>query len=94
MEPLWALALIKHRVFYVPHKFCIHAERAAIMKVKNKKILKECRIVIIRIDAQGNIIPAEPCSMCAKLLDKYKLTNINTIKENRLTKVDRLTENL
>jgi cytidine deaminase len=66
-------------VFYVPNRFSVHAERNAIMSVRNKSILKYCKIIIFRLDKSGNILPAEPCEMCSKLLQKYKITRIETI---------------
>lgn len=68
-------------MFYVPYKYGIHAEKNAIMNVKNKKILPECKIIIVRI-YNGGIVNCEPCEKCQKLLCKFnitrkKLKNIN-----------------
>jgi cytidine deaminase len=58
---------------YEPNKHSVHAERDAIMKVKNKAILNKCRIIIYKLTHSG--VPKEcgPCEMCFKLLNKYCL---------------------
>ena len=56
------------------------------MNVKNKYILPECKIVIIKI-SNGTIISAHPCEMCKKLLNKYKLNNIHTIINDKIVKI-------
>ena len=66
---------------YQPNKYSIHAEKNAIQKIKNKNILKECKIYIIRIKKSDNHILYDleqgiPCNMCNHLLNKYNLTNI------------------
>ena len=61
---------------YEQNKFSIHAEKDAIQKIKNKNILKNCKIYIIRIknDIYNlNFEEGTPCSMCNNLLQKYKL---------------------
>ncbi len=59
-------------VFYEPYKYGTHAEKNAIMNVKNKKILHKCKMIIVKI-YNGNIITCDPCPMCKKLMDKYKI---------------------
>jgi deoxycytidylate deaminase len=58
---------------YKQNKYSIHAEKDAIMKIKDKTILKDCKIYIIRINNDLNIIQGIPCDMCNKLLNKYNL---------------------
>ena len=70
------LQVIVHSVFYEPYKYSIHAEKDAIMNVKNKKILNKCKIVIVKI-SDGKIINCGPCKMCKELLCKYKITEKN-----------------
>jgi cytidine deaminase len=66
---------VEHRVFYEAKKYSVHAEKSAIMKVKNKHILKFCKIYIIKI--KNNCIEhANPCEMCSKLLTKYGLQKV------------------
>jgi deoxycytidylate deaminase len=69
------------RVFYELNKYSIHAENEAIRKIKNKSILKECKIYIGKIN-DGEITQAYPCDMCNKLLKKYgvkKICNLECI---------------
>ena len=58
---------------YEPNKHSVHAERHAIMNVKNKTILRKCSIIIFKITYSGVIKECQPCQMCQKLLDKYQL---------------------
>lgn len=60
-------------MFYEPYKYGTHAEKCAIMSVKNKNLLRYSRIYIFKI-VNNEIVPAIPCKKCEKLLDKYKVT--------------------
>jgi len=64
---------------YKHNKYSIHAEKDAIMKIKDKNILKNCKIYIIRINNNLSIINDYPCEMCYKLLNKYNLSKIESI---------------
>ncbi len=69
---------------YETYKHSIHAEKNAIMNVKDKTILSSSKIIIIRLH-DGNIVQAKPCEMCKNLLDKYKLCKIYTMVKDKLT---------
>jgi deoxycytidylate deaminase len=69
---------------YETYKHSIHAERNAIMNVKDKTILPFSKIIIVKL-CDGNIVQAKPCEMCKNLLDKYKLNKIYTIVKDKLT---------
>jgi|LauGreSBDMM110SN_4_FD.fasta_scaffold1457082_1 cytidine deaminase len=56
------------------------------MNVKNKNILKKSKIIIVKI-CDGNITNCNPCKMCKKLLSKYKINNINTLFNEKITKI-------
>lgn len=56
-----------------------HAERNAICKIKDKRILRECIFYIIRIDQMGNSWPAIPCEHCSKYLKRLGVIGIYTI---------------
>jgi cytidine deaminase len=80
---------IRHKlisVFYEAYKHSIHAERQAIMSVRNKKLLPKSKIVIVRLN-NGIIVQAKPCEICQQLLNKYKLNNICTLCENKIVKI-------
>lgn len=68
---------------YETYKHSIHAEKNAIMNVKDKTKLSSSKIVIIRL-SDGNIVQAKPCDMCKNLLDKYKLCKIYTLYEDKI----------
>lgn len=59
-------------VFYVANRFSCHAEKDAIMKVRDKNILSMCKIYIVKI-VDGKVCDAHPCEMCKKLLSKYNV---------------------
>jgi len=63
---------------YECNKYSIHAEKAAIRKVKRKSILKDCKIYIIKIKGD-TIEQGIPCPMCYNLMDKYKIKKIEII---------------
>lgn len=55
-----------------------HAEYNTIIKIKNKHILKFCKIIIIK--KSGDLLNThtlfdnhDPCEKCKKILNKYKL---------------------
>jgi len=58
-------------VFYEPYKYSTHAEKNAIISVKNKTLLKYCKIYIIKLSSD-NIEIGIPCHKCEKLLLKYR----------------------
>jgi cytidine deaminase len=66
------------RVFYESSKYSQHAEKDAIQKIRNKNILKICKIYIIKV-TNNEIEQAMPCSMCCDLLKKYKVEKIVAI---------------
>ena len=60
---------------YESNKYSIHAEKDAIQKIKNKNILKYCKIYVIRItdNIDNTIENSCSCNMCSDLIKKYKL---------------------
>jgi len=75
---VWSIVVIYIAVPYEANKYSCHAERDAIMKIKNKNILKSCKVYIGRIK-NGMLESAVPCNMCSKLLDKYGVKQISII---------------
>ena len=65
------------------NKYSIHAEKDAIMSVKNKSLLPESRIIIIKIK-NGKINVTGPCEMCQKLLNKYKISRVCTVFNDKI----------
>ena len=76
---IWRLVVQTIIVFYEANKYSCHAERDAIRKIKDKSILKKCKIYIGRYK-YGKIETAEPCHMCAKLLQKYGISKVEKLK--------------
>lgn len=63
-------------------RYSYHAERNAILSIKNHRIiLNKCKIYIIRIDKMDNIHPAIPCELCCKFLKRNGVKGIYTIYE-------------
>ena len=72
------------------HRFNnIHSELSAIKNFPYPpSLLNKCKMVNIRIMANGNLGMACPCKYCAKLLNDFSLTNIwYTNKQGELEKV-------
>lgn len=62
-------------VFYETNKYSIHAEKDAIMKIKNKNILPKCNIYVGKIK-NNKLEFAMPCEVCKNLLNKYNIKKI------------------
>lgn len=54
----------------------LHAEVSAIIKLKNKDILKDCDMYIYRETKNGDLALSRPCSVCSKLLRMMGLRNV------------------
>ena len=52
----------------MPEKEYLHAEIAAIIRAKDKKIY---RITTERYDAHGNPVPSAPCPVCLRAIKAY-----------------------
>ena len=68
-----------NRVFYTPNKYTTHAEVDCIMKMKDKRILKRCSMLIVRLDKNDNCTSCGPCKCCGKIINKYGIKKIYTI---------------
>ena len=55
----------------------IHAEVAAILKIKNKRILRDCEIFIYRERAIGGLGICKPCGTCTRILKSFGLIKIH-----------------
>lgn len=54
----------------------LHAEQHAIMQIKNKNLLHNASMIIIRINLSGNLSLARPCRMCMKSILFFHLKEI------------------
>ena len=66
----------QNRAFYVLNKYTWHAEQTCIQRCKNKKILKHCTLILIKLNNQGICIPGKPCDMCDHIINKYKIKKV------------------
>ena len=64
---------------YQQYKYSIHAEQSCINKCKNKKILKYCILILIKLTNNGKIKNCEPCHMCFHIIKKYKVFKVIVI---------------
>ena len=55
----------------------IHAETSAILKVKNKKILKECVMFIYRERKDGSLGMCRPCKTCQRIMKSFGLLKVH-----------------
>ena len=55
--------------------YSIHAEKACLLKCKNKKILSQCTLILVNINQHG-LQYCTSCHQCQKLLDKYKIKSV------------------
>lgn len=61
----------------------LHAEMIAILRVKNKRLLKHSAIFVARIDPQGKPIMSKPCAVCMTIIrDVWNIKNIFYTNEN------------
>ena len=77
--------------FYVPTKHSIHAEQDCIHKFlkkygRRKKMLKNCTLILVKMDKKGDLINCEPCNKCAKILQKYEVGRVIVYYERELIK--------
>lgn len=48
----------------LPEKQCLHAEAVALFRSKGKGV----KLIVARVDNQGNACMAKPCSVCCELI--------------------------
>lgn len=65
-------------VFYVANKYSIHAEQSCINKVKNKNILRHCKLILVCVSNIGILKECKPCHMCWHIVNKYKIKKVIT----------------
>ena len=61
----------------------LHAEIGAILKVKNKKILKDCSLFVYRERSDGSISNSMPCETCIRILKSFGISNVFYSYENK-----------
>ena len=59
------------------NKYTVHAEQQCIKKCNNKRILKNCILVLVRLNRMNNVaIPCAPCTMCCGIIKKYGIQKV------------------
>lgn len=62
-------------MFYEANKHTYHAEQMCIKKCK-KSLLKRCKLIIVKLRKDDTLKLCEPCPMCNKLINKYKILSV------------------
>ncbi|MDR0816394.1 MAG: hypothetical protein LBN28_03240, partial [Desulfovibrio sp.] len=65
----------------VPNKWkkfpeSLHSEMMAIMLIKNKELLQNANMLIVRLNRSNNLRLAKPCDNCMRSIMKFKIKNI------------------
>lgn len=64
-----------------PSRIYLHAEVAAIVKVRDWSLIK--RMAVIRLNGKGKELDAKPCPICQSLIDKIGISEVvYTTREN------------
>lgn len=42
----------------------------------DKQKLKECKIILVKLNKKNELINCEPCHMCQKIISKYKISKV------------------
>jgi tRNA(Arg) A34 adenosine deaminase TadA len=56
-------------------KIFIHAELDALTKIKDKNVLTECDLYVLRVTGGKNVSNSEPCVGCKRALKYFKIRN-------------------
>lgn len=54
----------------------MHAEMAAIFRMKDKEILKDCEVIVYREDRAGNMANSRPCEVCQAMFRDYGIKKV------------------
>lgn len=52
----------------------IHAEVSAILRIKNKELLRDSVMVVYREDKSGKLAMAKPCKVCQKIMKDFGIS--------------------
>jgi len=79
----------KNKIEYVHNKYSVHAEQDCINGFlrkygKNRKLLKNITLVLIKMDKKGELIMCEPCKNCDRIIRKYGITKVRVVYEREL----------
>ena len=71
-QPFQHLAFIP---YYKSHCKTLHAEAAAILKVKDKRKLKGARLYVYR-ESGGRLVMSAPCESCMRLIESFGIKEV------------------
>lgn len=80
--------LIHGELFYSKH-----AEHGAVLYLKNKKLRKNIKLIVIRIDSHGNLMNSTPCESCIRRIKQAgikKVIYVNTEQKLVEERVDQI----
>lgn len=60
----------------------LHAEMIAIMRVKNKRLLKDSALFVTRISPKGKSIMSKPCCICMNVIKSFGVKDIYYTNED------------
>jgi hypothetical protein len=78
---LQVVVVIVISMFYVANKYSIHAEQNCIQRCKNKNILKECTLILVKLNSKKQLVKCESCDKCCHVINKYKIKKVITYYE-------------
>lgn len=59
-----------------------HAEHGALLYLKNKKVRKNIKLIVIRIDSSGKLVNSTPCENCIHRIRSAGITKVIYVNEN------------
>jgi cytidine deaminase len=67
---------------FISQHASVHAESIAILRVKDKRLLKKADIYIARVLKDGSLGNACPCPTCRKVIESFGVKNVYHTDEN------------
>lgn len=65
----------------------LHAEMVALLRVKNKRLLRHSVMYIARINKHGELMLSKPCNTCMRIIKSFGLTDIYYTDNNTWNKL-------
>jgi hypothetical protein len=58
-----------------------HAEHGAVLYLKNKKIRKNTKLIVVRLDSDGNLVNSTPCESCIRRIKQAGIKKVIYVNE-------------
>ena len=68
-----------------------HAEHGAILYLKNKRMRSNIKLIVIRIDAYGNLVNSTPCENCIKRIKDAGIKKVIYVNDKDMLVEERVT---